>query len=146
MSESPVTLRDAMRRRRANVAGGRRGDHRVKTSPEEEAVLLRLAAEQGVTVPRLLVESAMAGDRATAAERRDGIVELFAIRRLLAGVSNNVNQVAKKANAASDFPAEAAAVLDAVRRLVPRISAAAEALADPARGRDTRAGGRGTGR
>ena len=109
-------------------------------------MLLRLAAEQGVTVPRLLVESALAGDRATAAERRDGIVELFAIRRLLAGVSNNVNQVAKKANAASEFPVEAAAVLDAVRRLVPRISAAAEALADPTRGRDTGAADRSTGR
>ncbi len=94
-------------------------------------MLAQLAAAQGVTVPRLLVESALAGDRATAAQRRDAIVELFAVRRLLAAVSNNVNQVARHANAGEEFPADASAVLDAVRRLVPRISAAAEALAAP---------------
>lgn len=94
-------------------------------------MLAQLAAAQGVTVPRLLVESALAGDRATGAQRRDAIIELFAVRRLLAAVSNNVNQVARHANAGEEFPADAHAVLDAVRRLVPRISAAAEALAAP---------------
>jgi len=123
---SPGVLR---RRRRANVAGGRAGDHRVKVSPEEAAVLARLAAEQGVSVPRLLVESAMAGDRETAVRRRDAMVELFAIRRLLAVVSNNVNQVARHANSGTEFPADAAATLDAVRRLVPRIDATISSLA-----------------
>lgn len=118
------------RRRRANVAGGRGGEHRVKVSAEEAAVLARLAAEQGVTVARLLVESALAGDRETAVRRRDAMVELFAIRRLLAGVSNNVNQVARHANASPDFPAEARAVLDAVRRLAVRIAVTIDDLGE----------------
>lgn len=107
------------------------GDHRVKVNPEEAALLAQLAAAQGVTVPRLLVESALAGNRETAAQRRDAMVELFKTNRLLAAVSNNVNQVARHANAGEEFPAEARAVLDAVRRLVPRISAAIEALSQP---------------
>ncbi len=130
MTESPLT-RLTRRRRRANEPGGREHSHRVKVSAEEAAVLAQLAAAQGVTVPRLLVESALAGDRATAAQRRDAIVELFAVRRLLAAVSNNVNQVARHAHAGEEFPTDARAVLESVRRLVPRISAAAEALAAP---------------
>ena len=88
---------------------------------QEEALLAQLAAAQRVSVPRLLVESTLAGGGATAAQQRDAIVELFAVERLLAAVSNNVNQVARHANAGAEFPAEAHAVLDAVRRLVPRI-------------------------
>ena len=48
------------RRRRENAPGGRRHRHSVLVTPEEEGVLVRLAAEQGVTVPRLLVEAATA--------------------------------------------------------------------------------------
>lgn len=132
----PVAVPGFRRRRRANVEGGRTGSHRVKTSPAEEALLVQLAAVQGVTVARLLVESALAGDRETAVARRDAIVELFAVRRLLAAVSNNVNQVARHANAGEDFPAEASATLAAVRRLVPRIDAAVDALAQPVSARE----------
>ena len=89
-----------------------------------------------MTVPRLLVESALAGDRETASARRDAIVELFAVRRLLAAVSNNVNQVARHANATEDFPDDAAAVLSSVRRLVTRIDGAVDALAEPVRARE----------
>ena len=141
-SPRPVGVPGFRRRRRANVEGGRVGSHRVRTSPAEEALLVQLAAAQGVTVPRLLVESALAGDRETAVVRRDAIVELFAVRRLLAAVSNNVNQVARHANAGEVFPAEASATLAAVRRLVPRIDAAVDALAQPVRAREVLQAGR----
>jgi hypothetical protein len=130
------------RRRRANVEGGRTGTHKVRTSPAEEALLAQLALSQGVTIPRLLVESALAGDRETAAARRDAIAELFAIRRLLAAVSNNVNQVARHANASEEFPEEASVVLTAVRRLVPRVDAAVDVLAEPVRAREILEAGR----
>lgn len=117
------------RRRRANVAGGRQHSHRVLVTPEEEAVLARLAAEQRVTVPRLLVESALSPAGETPTQRRDAIAELFAVRRLLAAVSNNVNQVARHANAGPEFPADAAAVLAAVRRTVGRIDETLEKVA-----------------
>lgn len=119
------------RRRRANAEGGREASHRVRVTAAESEQLTALADAQGITVARLLVESALAGDREIASQRRDAIIELFAVRRLLAAVSNNVNQVARHANAGEEFPAEAAAVLGAVRRLVPQLSAAAEALAMP---------------
>lgn len=120
-----------LRRRRANAAGGRDASHRVRVTAEESAILTELANAQGVTVPRLLVESALAGDRETASRRRDAIVELFAVRRLLAAVSNNLNQVARHANATSELPADAGAVVAAIARVVQRMDLAAEALAAP---------------
>lgn len=53
------------RRRRANVAGGRRHEHKVRVSAEEEARLVVLAEAQHVSVPRLLIE--------TVTDRRDAM-------------------------------------------------------------------------
>lgn len=50
-----------------------------------------------MSVPRLMVESALEG-RETPPERRQQIAELFEVRRLLATVANNVNQLARAAN------------------------------------------------
>lgn len=119
------------RRRRANVAGGRRHSHRVLVTPAEEARLQRLALAQGVTVPRLLIESAFAATGETPSQRREAAAELLAVHRLLAAISNNVNQLARHANAGEEFPAEAAATLDAVRRVAARVSAAVDELATP---------------
>ncbi|WP_459348608.1 ParA family protein [Arthrobacter halodurans] len=67
----------------------------LKVSPEEEALLLRAALAQGVTIPRLLVESALTADRSeTATERKQLAAEIFKAIRLLAAVSNNVNKIA----------------------------------------------------
>ena len=52
------------------------------------------AAELGVSVLRLLVESALSGLE-TPTERRETVAELFELRRLLATVANNVNQLAR---------------------------------------------------
>lgn len=119
------------RRRRANVSGGRLHEHRVKVTPEEEAVLVRLAAVQDVTVARLLVESAMAPRGETASQRREAIVELFAVRRALAGVANNLNQLARHANAGEDFPPEARVVLARVKVLAGRLEDAVDRVARP---------------
>lgn len=106
-------------------------EHRVKVSPEEEAVLVRLAAGQGVTVARLLVEAATSAQGETPTQRREAIVELFAIRRLLAGVANNVNQLARHANAGTEFPAEAAHVLTRVKVLADRLEDTVDRIARP---------------
>ena len=66
-------------------------------SEDEHQQLRERAAELSVSVPRLLVESALDG-RMTPDVRRAEIAELFEIRRLLATVANNVNQLAKSAN------------------------------------------------
>ena len=120
------------RRRRANVAGGRQHRHEVKVSPEEEGMLLRLAEAQHVTIPRLLVESALASATSeTPTERRNAMAELFALHRLLAAVSNNVNQMARATNATGEVQAEMSATLDAVRRTAVRIDDAIDGLSLP---------------
>lgn len=138
------------RRRRANVAGGRRHSHRVLVTPEEEARLVQLAEAHRVTVPRLLIEAALTlhasgtsggssgagvaaagglGGVVTPTQRRDALVEMFAIRRLLAAVSNNVNQIARHANAGDEFPPDARVALQAVRRVVERLDEAMDRVA-----------------
>jgi len=129
MVEARKAARMFSRRRRENVHGGRQHRHEVKVSPEEEAVLARLAAQQGVSVPRLLVEAAVASERAeTTTERKDAIVELFKLYRLLASVSNNVNQIAKVANASGEVSEDLQGTLAAVRRVAGRIDEAVDGL------------------
>ena len=117
------------RRRRANVRGGRQHRHEVKVSPEEEAMLLRLALDQGVTVPRLLVESALAAAPGeTLTERRATLAELFKIYRLLGNIANNVNQIAKATNATGEVQREMASTFAAVRRAAERVDTTIERL------------------
>lgn len=84
-------------------------------------MLVARAAAVHVTVPRLLVESALSDGRETPADRRNLAAELLAIRGLLRAVSNNVNQIAKHANTTGELPATAAATLRAVDDLTGRI-------------------------
>jgi hypothetical protein len=69
----------------------------VKATEEEREQLRARAGELGVSVPRLMVESALSGIE-TPTDRRRMIAELFEVRRLLATVANNVNQLARAAN------------------------------------------------
>jgi hypothetical protein len=82
--------------RRRREAEPRRVSQQVLLTAEEQEQLRARAGELGVSVPRLLVESALSGVE-TPAERRAWIVELFELRRLLATIANNVNQLAKTA-------------------------------------------------
>ncbi len=130
MSEqTPGPVRVFGRRRRANVEGGRQHQHKVKVSPEEEVVLARLAAEQQVTIPRLLVESALASESSeTPTQRKQAIAGLFALHRLLAAVSNNVNQIARATNATGEAQAETSVTLAKVREVAVRIDEAIDGL------------------
>jgi len=132
LSASPGRVRRFARRRQANEVGGRSHSHRVKVTEAEAAALAERAEERGVSVPRLLVEAALADPTlsTTAAERQEAMVELFAVRRLLAAVSNNVNQLARQANSTGTVPAEAAATVAAARRLAGRIDDAIDGLSD----------------
>lgn len=132
MSEHASEARMFARRRRANVAGGRQHHHKVKVTPEEEAQLLLLAEAQRVTIPRLLVEAALASAPGeTTTERRDAITELFRLHRLLAAISNNVNQIARATNVTGDVHEELVATLRAARRTAERIDTAIDGLSLP---------------
>ena len=122
MSDETAAEPQTERRRRANAPGGRKHKHEVKVTPEEEGRLLRLALAQRVTIPRLLVETTLASETGeTVTERRNAIGKLFELHRLLAAVSNNVNQIAKATKATGEWQPETAATLAAVRRTVVRI-------------------------
>ena len=85
------------RARRARRPVAREVIQKVKLSEDERDQLRARAAELGVSVPRLMVESALSGVE-TPTERRWMVAELFEARRVLATVANNVNQLARSAN------------------------------------------------
>ena len=94
-------------------------------TPEEEALLLQRAESRKVTIPRLLVEAALAdGSGETATDRHDMLVELFRLRRYLAAVSNNVNQIARATNSGAPIGDELTHTLRAVRDTCLSIDAA----------------------
>lgn len=95
---------------------------------EEEAQLVMRAEREGVTVPRLLISAATSDAVETPTERRAVIAELMALHTLLARVSNNVNQIARHANAGEEFPRDAAAALAYVRQVAGRIDDAVEGI------------------
>jgi len=86
------------RSRREREPVPRRVFQQVKLTEEERDRLRARAAELGVSVPRLMVESALGGATGMAPDRQREVAELFEVRRLLATVANNVNQLARLAN------------------------------------------------
>ncbi len=120
------------RRRRANAAAGEKRSKRypVTVTEAEAAELEAKAAAAGMTVPRLLHESAKSAHVETSTERKAAIAELFSVRREVAGIATNLNQLARYANTEGTFPAEAEAVTAEFRALFPRVTAAVDRLAD----------------
>jgi hypothetical protein len=116
------------RQRRANVEGGREKSYRVYVTADEDARLRARAGAVDVTVPRFLFESAMNANIETTTDRKKAIAELFRLTRLMATVSNNVNQLARYANTEGRFPQEAQAVVDDYRALAVKVERAIEGL------------------
>ena len=122
-TEGRAPGRSTARRRR--VEGGRHHRHVVRVTPEEEAQLLALALRYRVSVPKLLVDSALAGGSEVAASnasvRHALITELFGLHRLLANVANNVNQMTRTLHATGELPPQTGEVLAAARRTAEKI-------------------------
>ena len=111
------------------IVGARQHAHQVKVTAEEEAALKVRAAEHDITVPRLLLESALARGGETSSDRQAALVELFAVRRQLAGLATNVNQIAHAVNTDGRLPIGSAATLTQIEGVVEKIDAAIEDLA-----------------
>jgi Bacterial mobilisation protein (MobC) len=107
-------------RRARSQAEPRRLAQQVKLTETEREQLRAKAAKLGVSVPRLMVESALSGVE-TPTDRKRMIAELFEVRRLLATVANNVNQLARSANISGQ--------VDAGRRLEETLGEVDELLA-----------------
>lgn len=97
--------------------------------PDERLALEARAAVLQVTVPRLLIESALTPNVRTDTEWKKVAADIFELRRLMGTVANNVNQLARYANEEGVFPADAAAVVAEYRVMVRRLDDAVRALA-----------------
>lgn len=101
------------RKRQPNATGGRSVRRVVKLTVEQDLALQVMAKEIDISVPRLLVESTLAQSRGeTAAERRELITALFMVQRSVAAVGNNLNQIARAANATGEVDASLGAVIE----------------------------------
>jgi hypothetical protein len=116
------------KRRRENSPAGTKKRRDVWVTAEEEAALVSRAARERVTVPNLLVSSALSETSETPTQRKAAMAELMAVHTLLARVSNNVNQIARHANAGDEFPQDAKAALAYVREVAMRIDRTIEGL------------------
>lgn len=92
----------------------------------EKQALIDAAATCAMTPSGFLAHAALSAARdltrtaAQVADEREVITELFALRRHLAHIGNNVNQVAKAVNSGAEAH-HAEAVLDAVHRAARRV-------------------------
>ena len=119
------------RKRRANAGAEDRREksYRVYVTVDEDAHLRARAEGLGVTVPRLLFESAMNAQVRTDTEWKSAVMALFKTNNLLGNLTNNVNQLARFANTEGQFPGDAAAIYEEFRRLAPMIEESARRVA-----------------
>ena len=108
-----TTARPGGRMRRRT--GGRKRVVKVLLAPEEEAWVVPKAAAEGVSVQRLLVESAMPEGRPSLLARRALYREFLAVARDLHGACVNLNQLTHIAHVRRDIPSGADEVLAEVR-------------------------------
>ncbi|MFG2996618.1 MobC family plasmid mobilization relaxosome protein [Streptomyces sp. NPDC048340] len=103
----------------------------VRLNDDEKNLLTSAAAAASTTLPAFLARSGLSAARdldntaAAIASKRETVSELFAARRHLGRVGNNLNQVARALNSGGQ-PEELDAVLAAVRKAVDRIQAATD--------------------
>jgi hypothetical protein len=110
-----------------NVPGGRTASpFKVKPTDEQRELLVLRAAAEGVSVPRLLIESTLnpqwrgEGPDAVMSRRQEALAALEQAadtRNLLLAIGRNINQIAKHVNSTEgDLPEELSAALAAVTR------------------------------
>ena len=117
--------------RRAPLPGRARSARvSVRVTPDELHRLTARADAVGTSVAGLLLDSGLAvaaGERI--ASRREEAGELLKLRRLIANIAGNVNQIAAKANADKGVDDDRlAGALGVARSAVERVSAAADRL------------------
>ncbi|MGO3257449.1 MAG: plasmid mobilization relaxosome protein MobC [Glutamicibacter ardleyensis] len=117
------------RKRQPNATGGRSVRRVVKLTVEQDLALQVMAKEIDVSVPRLLVESTLAQSRGeTAAERRELITALFMVQRSVAAVGNNLNQIARAANATGEVDSALGALIEHISGSMKNLDEAISSL------------------
>lgn len=124
----------AGRMRQANAAGGRPIRREVKLTEFEDNALYFAASQAGMTPARFLKESALSHDRGmSVSERHELSTRLHQIQGSLAAIGNNINQLARCANAeeavTKEISAELTHSLAQVRATMRRVDDALPSLA-----------------
>jgi hypothetical protein len=130
-----ITARTTGAARLRRTDGGRRRVITVRVTDAEYDAITARAAVLGISRQRLMVEAATAPRPAggplygvPASERNALTIELLGVRRLVAGLANNINQIARVANATGAVPAELPPAATATTRALHRLDAAVDAL------------------
>lgn len=98
--------------RQANAVGGRPIRRVVKLTEFEDNALYFAAADAGMTPARFLKESALSRERGiSVTERHELILSLHKIQAALSAIGNNINQLARHANAEDALTKEISAEL-----------------------------------
>ncbi|MEW2582969.1 plasmid mobilization relaxosome protein MobC [Streptomyces virginiae] len=104
-------------------------------SDDELALVATAAKTAGVTLAGFFARAALSACRdpqtsaAAIAGRREMVAELFAARRHLGQIGNNLNQLTRAINSGAQPPdAQLDAVLDAVHRASARVQGATDQL------------------
>ena len=102
---------------------------RVSMSESERAQLMMLEQQTGLSPSALMVEAVFGSADPVAVQlRRSQLVELLAMRRLMATISNNVNQIARHANSTGEVLPEAVETMREARRFGEEVLAKIEEL------------------
>src|SRR5699024_7478416 len=110
--------------------GGRTVRREVRLTEFEDNALMLKASAQGVSVQRLMVESALTFETGeTATERRDAIGVILQAQRQLAAIGNNLNQIARATNAGEPIEAGITRSLEYLRSVMRRLDGAADVIA-----------------
>ena len=125
--EAPVAGR-AVRMKRS--PGGRHRVVKVLLTEEEHAGLAVRAAASGVSLQRYLIEAGMSGSVSDGAARRRAERELTQARGVLRSAGNNLNQLAKWANANRTLPTHMESILATVEQAAKTVEVRAGRLAD----------------
>jgi hypothetical protein len=101
----------------------------VRLSTDEHDALQRRAVDAGVSVQRYLLEAGLSGVAGDGAARRRAERELIATRGVLRAAGNNLNQLAKWANANGALPSHLEATLTQVGAATDAVSERVDELA-----------------
>lgn len=95
--------------------------HVVRVTAEQETALVAAAEDRGISVPRLMVEAALAGDAEAARVKAELAGELFRVTRSIGKVGVNINQIARATNATFEVQPETAEAIAAHGRVMVRL-------------------------
>jgi hypothetical protein len=128
-NESAVASGGSSAVRMKRVPGGRQGRLNLRLTDEEGQRIRQLAEGCGLSAPRYLIEAGLSRSSSDAADRRRVECDLGQARVVLKAAGNNLNQLAKWANANGALPAHIEAALGEVHRAVEVIEECARVVA-----------------